>query len=532
MLRSTLNPVHSPIIQTPNTSDDWSVSHVAASPNPSRHSSPAPNSTHVSPATDSHNQGLTTSASPASTLLTSAASPTTSLNSGYPSSPLPYHSSTSPSPHDPSPPTSSHNPNPSSSPHNSSPPPSPHNSSSFNPSSRPAAPPQQILRRSTRTQRPNPKDYNINAGIEADSSAHSSKSSIFRQIEGVEHVSGGSAKEETWQQVSAPINKEVSTSGRGKSSRVVLVAQHPDLSTSPLPTLSPNIPILTYRAANKLSSSSASSTAGIGQSVVSSPPSDDITLFLNSEHTPALTNATSKISFEVYDYFIFRTPENYKNARLEAPNYNRAEKYEPKVVPVTVAIPGPGQDMVFDKGFVTAPSAPRTSQTKISLGRSSNHSSLHQVREREDRPEVEEVIPLKRTKRSSSRPSELLDALRDRDDGAGTLLDRISAEVPILETIMNWPTDQLGEQIAEDILWLSYTPTDLFCRAKASENIMQKEVEPLRKQVAAKDERIQDLESKLTIAKNKATGFEREAVLAKQAANRMKDVDSLARFLC
>nr|GMD63484.1 hypothetical protein Iba_chr12bCG15300 [Ipomoea batatas] len=479
MLRSTLNPVHSPIIQTPNTSDDWSVSHVAASPNPSRHSSPAPNSTHVSPATDSHNQGLTTSASPASTLLTSAASPTTSLNSGYPSSPLPYHSSTSPSPHDPSPPTSSHNPNPSSSPHNSSPPPSPHNSSSFNPSSRPAAPPQQILRRSTRTQRPNPKDYNINAGIEADSSAHSSKSSIFRQIEGVEHVSGGSAKEETWQQVSAPINKEVSTSGRGKSSRVVLVAQHPDLSTSPLPTLSPNIPILTYRAANKLSSSSASSTAGIGQSVVSSPPSDDITLFLNSEHIWCLTKASS----------LPHQPPNFPNKNLPRVQEGRGH-------------------------------------------RSSNHSSLHQVREREDRPEVEEVIPLKRTKRSSSRPSELLDALRDRDDGAGTLLDRISAEVPILETIMNWPTDQLGEQIAEDILWLSYTPTDLFCRAKASENIMQKEVEPLRKQVAAKDERIQDLESKLTIAKNKATGFEREAVLAKQAANRMKDVDSLARFLC
>lgn len=42
---------------------------------------------------------------------------------------------------------------------------------------------------------------------------------------------------------------------------------------------------------------------------------------------------------------------------------------------------------------------------------------------------------------------------------------------------------------------LSHTTTDLFYRAKAAENVMQKEVERLKKTVALKDAQIKELEA-------------------------------------
>nr|GMD93920.1 uncharacterized protein LOC109159160 [Ipomoea batatas]GME01846.1 uncharacterized protein LOC109159160 [Ipomoea batatas] len=57
------------------------------------------------------------------------------------------------------------------------------------------------------------------------------------------------------------------------------------------------------------------------------------------KRTRALTDAAAKISSEVYDYRIFRTPESYKSANLEPPNYGREEKYEP----VSLAVPATGE---------------------------------------------------------------------------------------------------------------------------------------------------------------------------------------------
>nr|GMD25327.1 serine/arginine repetitive matrix protein 2-like [Ipomoea batatas] len=116
--------------------------------------------------------------------------------------------------------------------------------------------------------------------------------------------------------------------------------------------------------------------------------------------------------------------------------------------------------------------------------------------------EVEEVIPLKRTKRQvDSRPSELQEALRERDPEAATLLDRI-----------RWKR-----------LWSGQASKS------ALDNIREKEVEPLKKLVTSSSARIKELEQELATA-------EREAALAKnaveEATSKMKDVDSLARFLC
>nr|GMD23882.1 serine/arginine repetitive matrix protein 2-like [Ipomoea batatas] len=70
-----------------------------------------------------------------------------------------------------------------------------------------------------------------------------------------------------------------------------------------------------------------------------------------------------------------------------------------------------------------------------------------------------------------------------------------------METIMEWSSEQIGE----------------------------KEVEPLKKLVTSSSARIKELEQELATA-------EREAALTKNAAeeatSKMKDVDSLARFLC
>nr|GMD12757.1 serine/arginine repetitive matrix protein 2-like [Ipomoea batatas] len=94
---------------------------------------------------------------------------------------------------------------------------------------------------------------------------------------------------------------------------------------------------------------------------------------------------------------------------------------------------------------------------------------------------------------------------------------------------MEWSSEQIGEQIAEDILRLSHTMTDLFCRAKALDNIREKKVEPLQKLVTSSGLQIKELEKELATV-------EREAALAKkaeeEATNRMKDVNSLARFIC
>nr|GLL46504.1 uncharacterized protein LOC109184184 [Ipomoea trifida] len=165
-------------------------------------------------------------------------------------------------------------------------------------------------------------------------------------------------------------------------------------------------------------------------------------------------------------------------------------------------------------------------------------------KEKRQETEVEEVLTLKRTKRSAStRPTELHEGLRERDALASTLVDQIRDKVPGLETIMGWSCNRLGEQIAEDILRLSHTTTELFSRARALEGIREKEVVPLQKQTSAAERRIQELEKELAAAEDRAEKAEKrlgeaearadKAEKAEQEAiDKMKDASSLARFIC
>nr|GMD22419.1 uncharacterized protein LOC109184184 [Ipomoea batatas] len=283
------------------------------------------------------------------------------------------------------------------------------------------------------------------------------------------------------------------------------------------------------------------------------------------KRTRALTDAAAKISSEVYDYRIFRTPEGYKSANLEPPDYGREEKYEP--VPLAVpttggAIVEPSQGMSPDRTFIAPVAAPRP-KTKVALGAkkvatkpaadppvinvpdatptdaSSGGGTAPDLqvtlgpsrrgKEKRQEAEVEEVLTLKRTKRpASTRSSDLHEGLRERDALASTLVDQIRDKVPGMETIMGWSCNRLGEQIAEDILRLTHTTTDLFNRARALEGIREKEVVPLQKQVSAAEDRAEKAEKKLGEAEarvDKAEKAEQESI------DKMKDASSLARFI-
>nr|GMC86809.1 serine/arginine repetitive matrix protein 2-like [Ipomoea batatas]GME08096.1 serine/arginine repetitive matrix protein 2-like [Ipomoea batatas] len=165
-------------------------------------------------------------------------------------------------------------------------------------------------------------------------------------------------------------------------------------------------------------------------------------------------------------------------------------------------------------------------------------------KEKRQEAEIEEVLTLKRTKRSSStRSFDLHEGLRERDTLASTLFDQIRDKVPGMETIMGWSCNRLGEQIAKDILRLTHTMTDFFSRARALEGIREKEVVPLQKQVSAAERRIQELEKELAAAEDRAEKaekklgevegrVERAEQAEKEAIEKMKDASSLARFIC
>nr|GMC47004.1 serine/arginine repetitive matrix protein 2-like [Ipomoea batatas] len=396
------------------------------------------------------------------------------------------------------------------------------------------------------------RDYDEGDEAVSESSSSSTGGSTFNQIDEVEHVSP------LFEENEGPIRptastEDVSSSGRGEAS-------------SSAPNLRPS----SASHAPVASSSSDPNPTEADQTANVAPATRKKMVFLNSEvvqqqkclltraetdeihtfpkRTRALTDAAEKISSEVYDYLIFRTPEGYKNANLEPPDYGRGEKYEP----VPVAIPAAqgstaelSQGMSPDRTFIAPTATPRP-KTKVALGAKkvaakptadppiasvpdttpTNASSgggaapdlqvtlgpSRRGKEKHQEAKIEEVLTLKRTKRSAStRSADLHEGLRERDALASTLL--------------------------------THTTTDLFSRARALEGIREKEVVPLQKQVSAAEQRIQELEKELAAAEHRAEKAEKKLGEAegraeraeqaeKEAIDKMKDVSSFARLIC
>nr|GMD60398.1 leucine zipper putative tumor suppressor 2-like [Ipomoea batatas] len=352
------------------------------------------------------------------------------------------------------------------------------------------------------------RDYDV-AGNE--SFTPSTGGSTLNQIDEVEHVSADTEENEGPLRTSFS-TEDVSTSDRGKSPRVVASALFPRKMSPASHHLSPRTV-------------------------------EDVASSLRRGGAPRELHHLRQIS----------GPKNY----------------DPKPVAARVAKVSsaePSQDMVLDKAFIAATATPRP-KTKVALGAKKAavakppvdppvtnvsaptpidtssggatapdlhvmHSQSRRGKEKRQEPEVEEVLTLKRTKRSSSsRPLELQEGLHERDSLAATPVDQIR-DKPHSDRISDFSSFQL-----------THTTTELFCRARALEGIRDKEVEPLKKQISSAEVRIRELEEEFGAAENRSTeakkdladveGRAEKAEKAEQEAiEKMKDANSVARFIC
>nr|GMD52175.1 serine/arginine repetitive matrix protein 2-like [Ipomoea batatas] len=437
------------------------------------------------------------------------------------------------------------------------------------------------------------RDYDEGDEAISNSSSPSTGGSTFNQIDEVERVSPFPEEKDGSARPTAS-SEDVSSAGPGKSPRVVLSKMFPQLAPHEAEQIGAGLPQKaiprelrygrqnpapgassrprTLPASGEASSSvpdprlSSTSSAPVAtsssdpnapeadQNADALPATRKKMVFLNSEvvqqqkclltraefpkRTRALTDTAAKISSEVYDYRIFRTPEGYKSANLEPPDYGRDEKYEP--VPLSVPTTGdtiaePSQGMSPERAFIAPAAAPRP-KTKAASKPTADPPVVN----------VPDTVPIDSSSGGGAAPDlqvALGPSRRGKEKRQETEVEEIRDKVPGLETIMGWSCNRLGEQIAEDILRLSHTTTELFSRARALEGIREKEVVPLQKQVSAAERRIQELDKELAAAEDRAEKAEKKLGEAEaradkaekaeqEAIDKMKDASSLARFIC
>nr|GLL20082.1 uncharacterized protein LOC109184184 [Ipomoea trifida] len=226
----------------------------------------------------------------------------------------------------------------------------------------------------------------------------------------------------------------------------------------------------------------------------------------------------------------------------------------------------PFAGMVLERSFAPLPSGPKKPRPKVTLGGSkaplpadvpptqgavpplpasstgtASAAELQVVRpasrrgkEKAADQEVEEIPPSKKQKRPIARGSTpVLDALREGGEHTASFIDKVRAMIPTREAIRDLDTDQVGEMIAQSVLWLSHMTNDLFCRAKAAENVVRKDVVPLRESLAAKDkeltEKVQALEARIASAELEVEAAKRETA---EMNERMSSYANLSGFLC
>nr|GLL17421.1 uncharacterized protein LOC109173786 [Ipomoea trifida] len=185
----------------------------------------------------------------------------------------------------------------------------------------------------------------------------------------------------------------------------------------------------------------------------------------------SLDDAAVKISAEEYEYEIFRSPEEYRRANLEPPRYDLPQKYTPQ----------------------------RAAVTEV---------------------DVEEAAPAKRTRRDGSgSTTPVIDVLmKHGDEPPAALLSRICAAAPPPEKTSGWSTALMAHSV-----------TDLFARAKDGDEIHRREVTPLKKSLAKRDQRIKELEGKLKTAEETGRRILERADLGEKI---LTDPALLARHIC
>nr|GMD74853.1 uncharacterized protein LOC109184184 [Ipomoea batatas] len=267
---------------------------------------------------------------------------------------------------------------------------------------------------------------------------------------------------------------------RGKSPRIV-VAQYPPATREALLAELPPRPATMgpISVPHSLELSSSQPSASSGEELVP----------LNSDDYPAATralkNAVVKISAEAYEYWVFRSPESVAAADLEPPDYSQPEKYVPKNMTVSsTAAPTAEtvkQGMVLERSFAPVPTGPKKPRPKRvrqephprrTFKSPNSTADLRRWKEKAIGQEVVEIPPPKKQKRPIARGSTpVLDALREGGEHTASFIDKVRAVIPTREAIRDLDTDQVGEMIAQSVLWLSHMTNDLFCRAKAAKNV-------------------------------------------------------------
>nr|GME03468.1 serine/arginine repetitive matrix protein 2-like [Ipomoea batatas]GME05697.1 serine/arginine repetitive matrix protein 2-like [Ipomoea batatas] len=104
--------------------------------------------------------------------------------------------------------------------------------------------------------------------------------------------------------------------------------------------------------------------------------------------------------------------------------------------------------MVLERSFAPALTGPKKPRPKVA------RATTRRGKEKAMEPEVEENPPLKRQKCTNTRGSTpVLDALREGGGQTVNFLDKIRTVIPTREAIRDLETDQVGEMIAQNVLW-------------------------------------------------------------------------------
>nr|GMD55999.1 histone-lysine N-methyltransferase SETD1A-like [Ipomoea batatas] len=251
----------------------------------------------------------------------------------------------------------------------------------------------------------------------------------------------------------------------------------------------------------------------------------------------SLDDAAVKISAEEYEYEIFRSPEEYQKANLEPPRYDLPEKYTPQRAAVTVAVRPPlpeagsrGSLRHNEELSSLCPStSPREENQPWPERRPWRTRAAKHGKEKDS--EVEEVAPAKRSRRGGSgSTTPVIDVLmKHGDEPPAALLSRICAAAPPPEKTSGWSTALVGERIACDLIQMAHSVTDLFARAKDGDEIHHREVAPLKKSLAKRDQRINELEGKLKMAEETGRRILERADLGEKI---LTDPVLLARHIC
>nr|GMC63015.1 leucine zipper putative tumor suppressor 2-like [Ipomoea batatas] len=245
---------------------------------------------------------------------------------------------------------------------------------------------------------------------------------------------------------------------------------------------------------------------------------------LRPKKSRSLDDAAVKISAEEYEYEIFRSPEEYRKANLEPPRYDLPQKYTPQRAAVTVAVRPPPPESGSQGAMRSFPvsARPPAPAKKISLG-SRKVGSARSADPSTEAPSTEALVPagLPLTATHASDPSGGHGETRAAKHGKGK-----EKEVEVEEVA---PAKRTRRDGSGSTTPMAHSVTDLFARAKDGDELHRREVTPLKKSLAKRDQRIKELEGKLKTAEETGRRILERADLGEKI---LTDPVLLARHIC